>query len=238
VSVVAAIHQPNFLPWVGYFSKVLQSDVFVLLDNVQLSRGSFTNRVRIKAGNATPWLTIPFRHSGSARYPDICDAQIDYMQPWPAKHLRTLTQAYARAPHAPTYLPILAEILATRYSSLAALNQATIAFIAQGLAIDRRMVPASELSVGGHRNELLVSICKAVGADTYLVGQGGGLTYTDEEYFAVNGIAVRRQKFTHPTYRQLHGDFVAGLSALDLLFNEGPAAAAVLREAGPSVEAL
>jgi hypothetical protein len=232
VSRVVAIHQPNYLPWLGYFSKMAQCDVFVLLDNVQLSRGSFTNRVRIKTRDGTPWLTVPFSHPGGAAYPAIRDVQVDHRQPWSTKHLRTLSQAYARANHAAEYLPGLTEILGQPHSSLAALNEATIAFLADALGLRPVMARASEMQVAGHRNELLAAICGAVGGDSYLVGQGGGLTYTDEEYFAARGIVVRRQQFSHPTYRQLHGEFVAGLSALDLLLNEGPAAAAILREAG------
>lgn len=231
---VAAIHQPNFLPWLGFFSKMAQCDVFVLLDNVQLSRGSFTNRVRIKTREGTPWLTVPFRHPGGSGYPAIRDVQVDYTQQWAGKHMRTLSQAYARADHAPIYLPRLADILARHHASLAALNDATIAFLAEELRLSCRTVRASDLDVGGNRNELLAAICRSVGADTYLVGQGGGLTYTDDDYFAANGIVVKRQQFTHPAYRQLHGDFVRGLSTLDLLLNEGPAAAAILREAGGS----
>jgi|SRR5919108_1367346 hypothetical protein len=228
---VAAIHQPNFLPWIGYFSKMLQCDVFVLLDNVQLSRGSFTNRVRIKTRDGTPWLTVPFRHPGDAAYPDIRDVRIDYTQPWAAKHLRTLAQAYAHAEHASTYLPRLADLLTTNYASLADLNETTIAFMTESLRLECPLVRASTLNVSGRRNDLLIAICKAVGANTYLVGQGGGLTYTDEESFGAQGIAVRRQRFTHPRYRQLHGDFVPGLSALDLLLNEGAGAASVIRAA-------
>ncbi|MGQ0713230.1 MAG: WbqC family protein [Gemmatimonadaceae bacterium] len=234
---VAAIHQPNFLPWLGYFSKMAQCDVFILLDHVQLSRGSYTNRVKIKTHDGTPWLTVPFRHSGDSRYPAIRDVEIDYRQQWVVKHLRTLSQAYARAPHAASCLARLTEVLTAPHASLAALNEATIALLAEALGVDRPVVRASDLSVSGHRNELLVAICRVVGADTYLVGQGGGLTYMDDEYFAASGVTVRRQTFSHPTYQQLHGDFVPGLSALDLVLNEGPNAGAVLFEAGDSSQA-
>jgi hypothetical protein len=147
--------------------------------------------------------------------------------------MRTLTQAYARAEHAAAYLAELDLILDTRHDSLASLNEATISFLSKGLQITSETIRASTLNVAGHRNELLVRICKAVAADTYLIGQGGGLSHTDEEYFGTNGISIRRQGFSHPVYRQLHGEFAAGLSALDLLLNEGPAAAALVRATIP-----
>ena len=63
--MITSIHQPNYLPWLGFFSKIKQSDLFVLFDDVQFPRGKkhFGHRNKIKTNfNASKWLTVPIKN--------------------------------------------------------------------------------------------------------------------------------------------------------------------------------
>ena len=71
VDRVVACHQPNFLPWLGFFAKMARADVFVLLDDVQFTQGAnkhnWTTRVRILTANGPLWISVPVRRTGEGR---------------------------------------------------------------------------------------------------------------------------------------------------------------------------
>jgi hypothetical protein len=223
-----AIHQPNYLPWLGYFAKIRRADVFVLLDTVAFQSGnttSVTNRARIKTPRGPLLLTVPVVRGGSRRVSDIA---VDYARPWPRKHLASIEQSYARAPHLNQVLELLRGPLSERPTRMAALNGDLIREICGYLGILTRLVWASSLGVEtGDRNLRLIEICQRLGATAYLSGEGGR-RYNDERLFAERGLGVEYRRFTHPEYPQLHGPFVTHLSIVDALFNCGSGAAALL----------
>lgn len=214
-----AIHQPNFLPWSGYFHKMAQVERFVLLDTVQYSKGSFTNRVLIKCNSGAPlWLSVPLeREFGIA----INQIKINEERDWRTKHLKTLKQFYGKAAYFRMYFPALEEIYAKRHVALAALNADLIHWLWRMLDIDAEICFASQLGVSGSSTDLLVGICKELEATQYLSGRGG-LKYQDEASFQHHNIEVLYTDFEPPVYRQLWKNFVPKLSVIDLLFNEGP----------------
>ena len=57
--MIVAIHQPQYLPWLGYFGKMLQADIFCYLDTVQYKKNEWQNRNRIKTAQGWQWLTVP-----------------------------------------------------------------------------------------------------------------------------------------------------------------------------------
>jgi hypothetical protein len=214
-----AIHQPNFLPWSGYFYKMAQAARFVLLDSVQYSKGSFTNRVLIKSNRGAPiWLSVPVeREFGKV----ISQIKINEERDWRAKHLKTLKQFYGKAAYFKTYFPALEEIYAKRHVKLAALNADLIFWLRRMLDIEAEIHFASRLGASGSSTDLLVDICKKLEATQYLSGHGG-VKYQDEAVFQRWNLEVVYSDFVPPVYRQLWGDFVSKLSVIDLLFNEGP----------------
>ena len=219
-STTVVVLQPGYLPWLGFFDQVRRADVFVYYDDVQYSKHGWRNRNRIKTQNGPLWLTVPVRHSGEG-FPKILDVDIDGRTPWARKHVGSLRQAYARAPFLSRYLPALEDLLLRKWERLVDLDVACADLMASGFGLPRpRIERSSALGIGGERSERLVNICRHFGASTYVSGDAAE-AYLDVGLFERNGIAVEWQRYTHPTYPQLHGEFVPYLSALDLLFNCG-----------------
>lgn len=212
-----AIHQPQYLPWVGYFDKIDQVDCFVLLDDVQFKKNEWQNRNRIKTATGWQWLTVPVLQRSSQR---ICEVRINPTVPWARKHLQALTSNYGSAPFFDLHRPFFEEVYAREWTLLLDLNMATITYLAEALGIRAKLVLASSLPVPPEceATDRLVAICQAVGGDTYLSGVGGR-GYLDHTRFEEAGIQVLFQAFRTSPYPQRFGTFVPDLSIVDLLFN-------------------
>jgi hypothetical protein len=223
--VTAAIHQPQYLPWLPYFDKADQCDVFVHLDTVQYERGGFQNRNRIKTHQGAQWLTVPVRsHLGDP----ICSVRtVD--DRWSAKHAATIAFEYADAPYISWFRDELRPILLERWERLVDFNLAVAMWCFERLGIQCRHVRASELGVSGAKDDLIIGICRALGASVYVSG-AGARAYQSDSKFEAAGIELRYQSYRSPTYEQQHANlgFLPELSALDLILNTGPSARSVL----------
>lgn len=220
--------QPGYLPWLGYFDLMRRADVFVHYDDVQFDKHGWRNRNRIKGPKGAIWLTVPVRHGGRSGQ-SILDVEIDDRQDWRRKHLASIGQLYARAPFLPAVLPRLREVLERPCRRLVDLDLAVAAWLAAELGIATPCHRASELGVGGDRNERLLNLCQHFGATRYLSGNAAQ-DYLDVELFRAAGVEVGWHDYVHPTYPQLHGAFASHLSVLDLLLNVGEASLATLAQ--------
>ncbi len=217
---VLAVLQPSYLPWIGFFDQLRRCDIFVFYDDVPFDKHGWRNRNRIKTAQGATWLTVPVRHRGRAGQL-INEVEIDSAKLWARKHLQTVEQAYARAPHRDRYLSQLADVLRRDWSRLAALDIAASKLMSGWFDIERPMYLSSDLGIGGDRNSRLLNICKHFAARTYLSG-AAAREYLDVALFERHDIHVEWQDFDHPQYPQLHGDFIPYLSALDCVLNMGP----------------
>src|SRR5690242_15567694 len=200
-SMLVAIHQPNFLPWLGYFDRMLDADLFVLLDHVQFERRNYQNRTLIRIEDEARWLTVPVVQLSQKER--IVEKLVDYSQGdgargWGPKSFQTLRFAYRKAPHFELYAPRLREIFETRWEKLVDLNIATLDFVRETLGIQTPMVRSSELPGEGQRSDLLLDICRKVNARAFLGGMGGSRDYLDKDAFAAAKMGVQWQGFTHP----------------------------------------
>jgi hypothetical protein len=225
--MIVAVHQPQYLPWLGYYDKMAKADVFCYLDNVQYKKNEWQNRNRIKTAGGWQWLTVPVTY----RFPQkINQVGIDRKTPWGKKHIQALTTSYRRAPFFDVYMDLLEPILRSERDSLSGLNIALAEALRRALGIRTETVIASELAdLREDPTDRLIDICRSLGADTYLAGRGGA-GYMDLGRFEQNGLRVMFQMFDHPVYPQLYGDFVPYLSVVDLLFNRGPESLSIIRE--------
>lgn len=230
--MIVAAHQPNFMPWLGFFDKMRRADVFVIVDHVQFERQNYQNRTRIKADEGVRWLTMPVRQLSQnetileKKLAEATSGRHD----WRRKLRLTLEQSYARTPHFKAYAPPFLEAIAAAGDSLVELNIRLIELAKRALGIETVLARSSTLGIVGAKSEMVLSLCKAVKADAYLAGDGGSRQYLDQEAFAAAGVRVIWQDFEHPVYLQepSRWPFAPGLSVLDLLFNCGPESAAVL----------
>ncbi len=223
--MIIAIHQPQFMPWLGYFDKMDQVDSFVLLDNVQYKKNEFQNRNRIKTPQGPQWLTVPVSYQFPAR---IDEVQVRVGDPWRRKHLQTLVANYAKAPYWAQYAESLRDLYAVEWTSLAAVNRASVEWLKSQLGIATPLAVASEMELSQEPTQRLLDICKELGASTYLAGVDGR-KYMELDRFAAAGIEVAFQEYEHPQYAQMHGEFSSHLSVLDLLFNCGSESGKIVR---------
>jgi hypothetical protein len=217
--MLVAIHQPEYLPWLGFFEKMLRADLFVLLDNVQYAHGDFQNRNRVKGSSGAQWLTVPVVHKFPQPLNEVEIAGAD----WQAKHWKTLASCYGRSAHFESFAANFESLYREPYSKLIDLNVAAIELLSTSFGLKKNWMFGSELDVSGTKSDLVLNICKAVGATSYYSGPAGR-DYLNRESFERAGLEIEFQNFTHPTYPQLFMNgqgFVSKLSAVDLLFNCG-----------------
>jgi hypothetical protein len=238
--VKLAVHQPHYLPWLGYLAKWASADLFVFLDTVQYEKHGWQNRNRIKQGAGVQWLTVPVHgHLGTT----IARVEIDAGQRWRERHRRALDHAYARARERGPRRDELDDFYGRPWRRLADVAVASARWLARAFGIGTPWRLASELPAGSDDpTGRLVALCRELGADEYLAGVDGA-RYLDLARFEAAGITVWHQRYAHPVYAQGHGEFVPFLSAVDLLLNEGDGAPAVLLQGNhwsrtPSVSRL
>lgn len=223
--MIVAIHQPNFLPWLGYFDRMIRADMFIVLDHVQFERRNYQNRTRIRIDDKGHWLTVPVQqNSQQERILDkrIDNPPVDDLRWWGANHCRTIRHAYRDAPFLSDYYPTLRGLLESRWDRLVDLDLALLHFLRDALAISTPIIRSSDLNVAGSKSELILNLCLATGASTYLAGMGGSRSYLERAAFADAGVDIAWQDFHHPHYTQCGGEgFISGLSAIDSLFNQG-----------------
>ncbi|MDM8535885.1 WbqC family protein [Desulfobacterales bacterium HSG17] len=231
--MIAAIHQPQYLPWLGYFDKMDRADVFCYLDNVQFKKNEWQNRNRIKNSKGWQWITLPVCY----RFPQkINDVEINTNVKWQRKHIQALITNYSKTPFFEKVLSFFKQIYANDYKSFARLAISINEQVRRELGVDTHTFSASEMNL---KNEnptgRLIEICKNLGADTYLAGQDGE-KYMDMKLFKEKGIKVIFQRFNHPVYPQAFGGFISHLSVVDLLFNCGDESMEIIRKYNPLQE--
>lgn len=235
-----AIHQPHFLPWLGYLHRMAQADLFVLLDHVQFERRNYQNRTMIRMNDEARWLTVPVvQRSQKERIVDKdIDNRLDGAKWWAPNHFTTLRHAYREARFFSAYAAQFKRLFETRHEQLVEINQAGLDLLREAFGIRTPLVRSSELAVEGARAELILNICRAVGADTLIAGMGGSRAYLDVLAFRRAGVRIVFHEFRHPAYPQCGAaPFIGGLSAVDLLFNCGPQSRSLLFGDGTGAKA-
>ncbi|MBM4065593.1 MAG: WbqC family protein [Planctomycetes bacterium] len=223
--MIVAIHQPQYLPWIGYFDKLDRADVFVLLDNVQYKKNEWQNRNRIRTSQGWQWITVPVLY----HYPEKIDAvKINNTTDWRRKHLNALVYNYSKAPFFEEHRLFFEETFSCHWENLVEINVHILQYLNRALGINKEIVLASSLALREEPTERLVDICKHVQADTYLSGKDGA-KYMNSDTFARANIQVTFQDFHHPLYPQLYEPFEPFMSIVDLLFNHGRNSLEIIR---------
>ena len=214
-----AIHQPNYLPWPGYFHKMESVDLFLILDTAQYMKHEYDNRCKIKTPEGEQWLTVPVSSPNLGTPINKVMLAMDddiWRYNW-----KPLKNNYSKSPFFEEYKDELHEIYGKKWDRLIDLNLKLIETVRNWLGIKTRLKFASELPETTLKGtELILSHCRELKADEYLSGMGGK-NYLEQEQFDNDNIRLEFQNYTPVVYPQRFGDFVPNLSVIDLLFNCG-----------------
>jgi hypothetical protein len=224
--MIVSVHQPQYLPWLGYFDKIDRADVFVLLDTVQFKKNEWQNRNRIKTAQGVQWITVPVLY----HFPQLIrEVEINNREKWQHKQRKTILSNYRKAPCWSTLAPFFEEIFSTDWDTIAKLNIHVVKRLAAILGIETPLFVASDMDAFPEDpDERLIAIARHFGADAYLAGSGGH-DYMDLEKYREDGVDVIFQEYRHPVYNQLYGDFEPFLSVIDLIFNHGKESLNIIR---------
>ena len=215
--MICAIHQPNYIPWLGLYYKIYKSDVFVYLDDAQYSNQADHNVNKIKTSNGEFRIKVPVeQHLGDL----ICEVRTKDELKWKDKHLKTLQMNYGKAEFFKEVFPDYSDVLLKKYSSISEMNMAIDKYICDGFGINTKIVKSSDFNIHSSRERKVLDICKTVGASEYLSGNGARV-YQKEENFLKEGIKLTYTEYKPIEYKQVWKGFAPCMSAIDYIFNCG-----------------
>lgn len=217
-NLIVACHQPNFLPWMGYFAKLVQCDYFVILDDVQMPTGrSYVSRTRVADAQGSRWLSVPVTRQSGQR---IAEVELAPDPRWRTKHLSSIRQMYAKAPHVDAVLELMRAPYEADHVNLAEFNIHLLERVMAHLGVRRKVIRSSTLGIDSTSDQRLIDIVKHVGGDTYLSGKGGQ-NYQDPEKFAAENIDLAVYEYEPISYSRGAQKFEPGLSIIDVVAWQG-----------------
>ncbi|MFH1079523.1 MAG: WbqC family protein [Pseudomonadota bacterium] len=224
--MICSAHQPQYLPWLGYFDKIDRADVFVLLDTVQFKKNEWQNRNRIKTAQGMQWITVPVLY----RFPQLIqDVEINNRENWQHKQRQSILSNYRKARFWSILEPFFEELFSLKWERISELNIHVVKRLVAILGINTPLFVASEMGTFPEDpDERLIAVTRHFGAGVYQAGSGGHV-YMDLKKYRESGVDVIFQEYSHPVYEQLYGDFEAFMSVIDLIFNHGRESLNIIR---------
>ncbi|ADQ79104.1 WbqC-like family protein [Paludibacter propionicigenes WB4] len=215
--MLVSIHQPDYLPWLGYFNKIALSDVFVFLDDAQFSTDNIHNWNRIKSPQGELKIKIPVEQKLGYK---INEVRTKDELKWREKHLKSISMFYRRAPYYEEVFPDFENIIMKTYPDISKLNETIIRYFCDGFGIQTKFLLSSDLNLSTFNEERVIDICKAVGGTRYYSGNGAK-AYQVEEHFTNRGIQLEYTHFEPFEYPQQWGNFIPCMSVIDYVMNCG-----------------
>ncbi len=217
--MILAGHQPEYLPYIGFFNKFVLADKIVIVDHVQFKKKNFQNRNKIKTPQGSLWLTVPVITSGKY-YQSIYDVEVSSSIDFRKKHLDCIYFNYQNTKYFKTHFPFFEGLYSGGELKLIDINMKIITYIFNLLEIDKKITFSSELEISGKKTDLLIELCDKLDCNSYLSGEGA-VDYIDEDIFKNKNLKSLYRRYTPPKYHQINGDFIENLSIIDCLFNCG-----------------
>ena len=222
-----SINQPAYHPWPGYFARIACSDKHVMLDHVQFEKNSLINRNKIRTAQGWSWLTVPVKTKGKFQALSIDSVEIDNTRNWQTKQWKTICQNYRKAPFFERHAAWLEPFYIQRYDKLSYLLKELNSEYLNQLNIRTTTVNSSSLTLNMNKSDLVLEICKKMGATEYLSGPLGR-NYLDLASFEKDNIRVLFHEYTPPIYTQIFDPYISHMSTLDLLMMQGDSAYSLL----------
>ena len=222
---ILSLMQPTYLPWLGYFNLIKNSDIFVIYTTTQLTRRSWQTRNKIKGNDSEVWLTIPIKKTKSRDDLLIKAAEINYESgDWVKKHLNSIRQCYSKSKYFEQIYPIIEQILNQRPKYLTDITTNMLITFLDLLDINTQIVISDDIDYVGKKDEALISICNTLKVKNYMSVKGSmDYILSGENLFDKNNINLIWHEYQHPIYNQINGDFKSHLGIIDCLFNIGVA---------------
>lgn len=224
-----AISQSVYFPWVGLLEQIRLADVFVHYDDVQFSKGSFTNRVQVKQpGGSIAWMTVPLRDFKLGQRID--EVSIQDANSWVPKHRAILERSFAEAPYKQEAIDLAEQVWSRSHNTIAQLSRSSLIALAYYFGLSRTtcFIDSTSLRIQGSGSQRVLDIVKALGGNVYITGHGAR-NYLDHDLFERSDIDVQYMQYLCIPYEQLHGAFTPYVTALDLVANCGRGGARVIQ---------
>lgn len=229
--MIVTMHQPNYLPWIGFFSKIAHSDCLIITDILQYTRHSVTNRNKVRTAEGSCYLTVPInkKFHGSR----ICDVPLPVDKTWQERHWRSIIHHYSKTRYFANYQDFFEKLYRKDFEYIWQINEEIILYLIQCFEIGTKVIKSSNMNVAPEleKTDLMIAMLEIVGADIYLSGPSGR-DYLEQEKFPQHNIGLKFFKFQHPVYSQRYPGFQPNMAAIDLLFNMGPQASEIIRSSG------
>lgn len=222
-----AILQSNYIPWKGYFDMIAAVDEFILYDDMQYTRRDWRNRNQLKTPQGLQWLTVPVRVKGKY-FQTIRETEIDGAD-WAEAHWKSIVQNYRRAPYFEEVAELFEPLYRKDYTYLSVLNRTFLEAACNYLGVTTKISSSWDYALIDGKTERLADLCVQAGGTEYISGPAAK-DYIDERIFSERGVRLTWFDYAgYPEYPQLWGDFVHGVTILDLLFNCGKDASRYMR---------
>jgi hypothetical protein len=186
--MILAVHQPQYIPWLGYFEKIEKSELFLFLDDVQFKKREYQNRNRIKTPNGELWLTVPVI-SKNHFFQKISEVQINTTEDWQKQHFKSLEHNYSKAKYFTEHKAFFEEIYSKKYDLLIDVSMDIINYVLKYLEINTKCELSSKYKVLTQSTQRIIDLAKATNSTVYLSGSGGK-DYMDESLFSSNNIGL------------------------------------------------
>lgn len=228
---IATAHQPNYLPWIGLFSKIKKSNCFVIADTFTLGDNSNFNRNKIRTNNQWGYLSIPIGRKALGTR--LCDIALPLDKSWQKIHWQSICRNYAHTEYFKYHKHFFEDLFLRDFRYLSEINIEIILYLLKQFQITVEIYRASQLNIdpGLTTTEYIIQLIIQAGFDTYLSGPSGK-NYLELTKFPEQNVALKFFFLKHPVYKQRYPGFEPNMSAIDLLFNVGPQAAQIIEAAG------
>tara|TARA_B100000029_G_scaffold296048_1_gene289339 strand:- start:7051 stop:7758 length:708 start_codon:yes stop_codon:yes gene_type:complete len=213
-----SIHQPEYLPWIGFFKKIVDSDIFIIYDDVQFEKKDWQNRNVICGKNGTILLSVPVKSHLNSKIHDVI---IDNEKNWMQKHLKSILFTYSSTPFFDEMQDLITNVYTKSFEKLVDLNIEIITLLLNKLNITTKIYRSSELKISNNDPNRILSICRKFNAGKYISGTNWAMKNLNKSSFENYSIELELREFVHPVYNQLNPKFTPNISVIDLLFNEG-----------------
>jgi len=214
---IISIHQPNYIPWLGYFYKIYLADIFVFLDDAQFSNEGMHNWHYIKTPNGPQRMKVPVSQKLGDK---INEVPTKDELGWKLNHLRAVEINYKKAQYFKEIYAEFSDFLLKSYPNIATMNECFITHVCKRFGIKTVFEESSTLKILSSRELKVIDIVNALGGTDYYSGTGAK-AYQNEGNFIQRGIRLSYVQYKPFAYNQLWGDFNSNVSVIDYLMNNG-----------------